>query len=296
MKGKGGRTASALPHDTSPRRAALPGAPLCSAAGCPGEVQSPGAVAGFPGNFGGGRLGSAALRSARPAPAALRRPVPAEGEAAVCLAGSLFLLHGGYLNVLLSITRHFLTPPPAPRSARRRRGSPHNGGGNSEPRSPSPAEPLEPRAPNLLLCLTARESPPPPPPPPPPPRSREAAAGPFIIHTLASHNTRRVGGGRSGPGLETSPRREERGHPPPPPAPGPPHGSAARPNQNARRPRSPSPGPAGGRDPRQPAPCPLRTSPPRDRPVPGETPRGSGARRGGGAWGWTRRLPKAGST
>lgn len=96
------------------------------------------------GRSGSGRLRSAQLGSARPG----RAVPPRAGRGRVgCLAGSLFLLHGGYLNVLLSITRHFLhgRQLPGPHAG----AAPHNGGGSSEPRSPSPAEPLGPRGPQL---------------------------------------------------------------------------------------------------------------------------------------------------
>lgn len=167
MKGEGGRSAAARhlsPTGSQPSPPALslslppslPAAPLCSAAGSPGEVQSPGAVTAFRPTWGPGGPPDprpyrrpSPLRSARPGPAGLRHPFAGRGRGGR-RAGSLFLLHGGYLNVLLSITRHF--------RHRRQLPGPHAGAGaphimgeaaRSPPTALSPAEPLEPGAPQL---------------------------------------------------------------------------------------------------------------------------------------------------
>lgn len=139
-----GRTAGTLPHDTSPRQEALPGAPLCSADGCAGEAQSPGAVTAFRATSGpGGRRtrgpGGGRLRSARPGRALPPRAGRGRGGR---LAGSLFLLHGGYLNVLLSITRHFLH--------RRQLPGPHAGAGAPHIMGAATRSPAAPARPSRL--------------------------------------------------------------------------------------------------------------------------------------------------
>lgn len=87
----------------------------------------------------------------------------------------------------------------------------------------SPAVPARPSrsgrgAPNLLLCLTARESL-----PALPARSREAAAGP-VLSTRSSRKTHASRRRPLGTGLETSKRREVRGDPLSSPAPDKTHG------------------------------------------------------------------------
>lgn len=92
MKGKRGRTG------TSPRRGALPGAPLCSAAAKPrcgsGFTRQLRGTGGAAGQGAQAAAGSARLSSARLGPAGPCRPAPAEGESAVS-PGACFCYTGG---------------------------------------------------------------------------------------------------------------------------------------------------------------------------------------------------------